>query len=112
MHAVAESGVASHWAYKSGDTHEDETTLRTNQWLQNILDLQSRSDNAFEFLEHIKVDLFPNEVYIVTPKAKSSHCHAAQALLTLPMPFTPTLAKSIVLAPRGSVMILPLGVTI
>ncbi|MDK4575473.1 RelA/SpoT family protein [Kingella kingae] len=70
MHAVAESGVASHWAYKSGDTHEDETTLRTNQWLQNILDLQSRSDNAFEFLEHIKVDLFPNEVYIVTPKGK------------------------------------------
>ncbi|WP_038328438.1 RelA/SpoT family protein [Kingella kingae] len=70
MHAVAESGVASHWAYKSGDTHEDETTLHTNQWLQNILDLQSRSDNAFEFLEHIKVDLFPNEVYIVTPKGK------------------------------------------
>ena len=49
---------------------EDETTLRTNQWLQNILDLQSRSDNAFEFLEHVKVDLFPNEAYIVTPKGK------------------------------------------
>lgn len=70
MHEVAEVGVASHWAYKVGDSVEDETTLRTNQWLQNILDLQSRSDNAFEFLEHVKVDLFPNEAYIVTPKGK------------------------------------------
>ena len=70
MHEVAEVGVASHWAYKAGDSVEDETTLRTNQWLQNILDLQSRSDNAFEFLEHVKVDLFPNEAYIVTPKGK------------------------------------------
>lgn len=70
MHTVAEVGVASHWAYKAGESREDETTLRTNQWLQNILDLQSRSDNALEFLEHIKVDLFPNEVYIITPKGK------------------------------------------
>ena len=70
MHEVAEVGVASHWAYKAGDSVEDETTLRTNQWLQNILDLQSRSDNAFEFLEHVKVDLFPNEAYIVPLRTK------------------------------------------
>ncbi len=81
MHAVAESGVASHWAYKSGDNlKEDETTLRTNQWLQNILDLQARSANAIEFLEHVKVDLFPNEVYIVTPKGR---------IITLPRGATP-----------------------
>ena len=78
MHAVAEVGVASHWAYQF--SKEDEATLRTNQWLQNILDLQARSANAMEFLEHVKVDLFPNEVYIVTPKGKiinaATRCNA------------------------------------
>jgi len=78
MHAVAEVGVASHWAYQF--SKEDEATLRTNQWLQNILDLQARSANAMEFLEHVKVDLFPNEVYIVTPKGK---------IITLPRGATP-----------------------
>ena len=70
MDAVAESGIASHWAYKSGDGKLDQATVNTNKWLQNILDLQARSANAVEFLEHIKVDLFPNEVYIFTPKGK------------------------------------------
>ncbi|EFE49136.1 guanosine-3',5'-bis(diphosphate) 3'-pyrophosphohydrolase [Neisseria elongata subsp. glycolytica] len=68
MNAVAESGVASHWAYKSGDDKLDQATLNTNKWLQNILDLQARSANAIEFLEHVKVDLFPSEVYIFTPQ--------------------------------------------
>ncbi|VEF01826.1 RelA/SpoT family protein [Neisseria canis] len=70
MEAVAEGGVASHWAYKSGDDKLDQATINTNTWLQNILDLQSRSASATEFLEHVKVDLFPNEVYIFTPKGK------------------------------------------
>ena len=70
MNAVAESGVASHWAYKSGDDKLDQATLNTNKWLQNILDLQARSANAIEFLEHVKVDLFPSEVYIFTPKGR------------------------------------------
>lgn len=70
MEAVAEGGVASHWAYKSGDDKLDQATLNTNTWLQEILDLQARSTSATEFLEHVKVDLFPNEVYIFTPKGK------------------------------------------
>ena len=70
MNAVAESGVASHWAYKSGDDRPDQATLNANKWLQNILDLQARSANAVEFLEHVKVDLFPSEVYIFTPKGR------------------------------------------
>ncbi len=70
MDAVAEGGVASHWAYKSGDNKLDQATLNTNKWLQSILDLQARSANAIEFLEHVKIDLFPNEVYIFTPKGK------------------------------------------
>ncbi|MGF6148629.1 Bifunctional (p)ppGpp synthase/hydrolase SpoT [Kingella potus] len=70
MNAVAESGIASHWAYKSGDDSPDQATLNANKWLQNILDLQARSSNAVEFLEHVKVDLFPSEVYIFTPKGR------------------------------------------
>ncbi|WP_274584484.1 bifunctional (p)ppGpp synthetase/guanosine-3',5'-bis(diphosphate) 3'-pyrophosphohydrolase [Neisseria leonii] len=70
MDHVAEGGVASHWAYKSGDDKLDQATLNTNQWLQNILDLQARSTTAVEFLEHIKVDLFPSEIYVFTPKGK------------------------------------------
>lgn len=80
MHAVAEGGIASHCAYKAGASHEDENTVRTNQWLQSILDLQASSADAIEFLEHVKVDLFPNEVYIFTPKGK---------ILTLPRGATP-----------------------
>lgn len=70
MHAQAESGIASHWAYQSGDARTDETTLRTNKWIKDILDYQAHSDNAIEFLEHMKIDLFPTEVYLVTPKGK------------------------------------------
>ncbi|WP_049255503.1 RelA/SpoT family protein [Neisseria bacilliformis] len=70
MNAVAENGIASHWAYKSGDDSPDQATLNANKWLQNILDLQARSANAVEFLEHVKVDLFPSEVYIFTPKGR------------------------------------------
>ena len=51
-----------------------------NRWMKNILDLQASSSNAIEFLEHVKVDLFPNEVYIVTPKGD---------ILTLPKGATP-----------------------
>ena len=80
MDAVAEGGVAGHWIYKSGENTVDQAVLHTNQWLKNILDLQASSANAIEFLEHIKVDLFPNEVYILTPKGK---------ILTLPKGSTP-----------------------
>lgn len=71
MNAIAEEGVASHWMYKSGGQGSfDQAQMRTHQWLQTILDLQAQSDNALEFLENVKVDLFPNEVYIFTPKGK------------------------------------------
>ncbi len=71
MDAVAEGGIASHWMYKSGEQASfTQAQMRTHQWLQAILDLQEHSDNALDFLENIKVDLFPNEVYIFTPKGK------------------------------------------
>lgn len=70
MHAVAEAGIASHWMYKSGDASIDIAKQRTHQWLQSILDMQAENDDAIEFLEHIKIDLFPDEVYVFTPKGK------------------------------------------
>src|SRR4051812_30291164 len=71
MHKVAEAGVASHWIYKVTDgTEPGEVQLRTHQWLQSLLEIQSESGDALEFLEHIKVDLFPDEVYVFSPKGK------------------------------------------
>ncbi len=68
MHKIAEAGVASHWLYKTGEESANDAQQKTHQWLQNLLEIQSESGDAIEFLEHIKVDLFPDEVYVFTPK--------------------------------------------
>ncbi len=70
MHKIAEAGVASHWLYKSSDTTLSELQKKTHQWLQSLLEMQSQSGDSAEFLEHLKVDLFPDEVYVFTPKGK------------------------------------------
>ena len=70
MHQVAEAGVASHWMYKSAEGDTKDVQLKTHQWLQSLLEIQSESGDALEFLEHIKVDLFPDEVYVFSPKGK------------------------------------------
>jgi GTP diphosphokinase / guanosine-3',5'-bis(diphosphate) 3'-diphosphatase len=70
MNRIAETGVASHWLYKSSEEEISEAQQRTHKWLQSLLDIQSTSGDAGEFLEHIKVDLFPDEVYVFTPKGK------------------------------------------
>ncbi len=73
MHRVAESGVASHWLYKNSSELSDsqrDVQPHTHQWLQSLLDIQSQTGDAAEFLEHIKVDLFPETVYVFTPMSK------------------------------------------
>jgi guanosine-3',5'-bis(diphosphate) 3'-pyrophosphohydrolase len=74
MHKIAEAGVASHWLYKTTDeahgAHLTEMQQKTHQWLQSLLEIQSESGDALEFLEHIKVDLFPDQVYLFSPKGK------------------------------------------
>src|SRR5258706_806736 len=70
MHKVAEAGVASHWLYKSAEPQAKDMQLKSHQWLQSLLEIQSESGDALEFLEHIKVDLFPDEVYVFSPKGK------------------------------------------
>jgi GTP diphosphokinase / guanosine-3',5'-bis(diphosphate) 3'-diphosphatase len=70
MHHIAESGVASHWMYKSDDASLSELHKQTHQWLQSLLEIQNQSGDSAEFLEHVKVDLFPDEVYVFTPKGR------------------------------------------
>ena len=83
MHAVAESGIAAHWMYKVGATRgaaaPDPQKLGTI-WLQSLLDIQDETRDAAEFLEHVKIDLHPDAVYVFTPKSK---------ILALPRGATP-----------------------
>ena len=70
MHRTAESGVAAHWLYKTGDQNMSDLQQRTHAWLQSLLDIQQQTGDSAEFLEHVKVDLFPDSVYVFTPKSK------------------------------------------
>ena len=70
MHRIAEAGVASHWLYKSGHESINDLHKKTHQWLQELLESLSQSSDSAEFLEHLKIDLFPDAVYVFTPKGK------------------------------------------
>ncbi len=70
MHRIAEAGVASHWMYKDEAATLSDLQKKTHQWLQSLLEIQNQSGDSAEFLEHIKVDLFPDEVYVFTPKGR------------------------------------------
>jgi GTP pyrophosphokinase len=70
MNHVAESGVAAHWLYKSEDAGISDLQHRTHAWLQSLLDIQRQTGDSAEFLEHVKIDLFPDSVYVFTPKSK------------------------------------------
>ena len=70
MHRLAESGVASHWMYKDDTDKLSELQKQTHRWLQSLLEIQHQSGDPQEFLEHVKVDLFPDEVYVFTPKGR------------------------------------------
>jgi len=70
MNKLAESGVASHWLYKSSEAQINDLHQKTHQWLQSLLESLAQSGDSVEFLEHLKVDLFPDEVYVFSPKGK------------------------------------------
>jgi RelA/SpoT family (p)ppGpp synthetase len=67
MHSVAEAGVASHWKYKAGGTTDSAQQERARAWISHLMEMQA-SGNAEEFIESVKVDLFPDKVYVFTPK--------------------------------------------
>ena len=80
MHAVAEKGIAAHWMYKINDAGAVEAQKLGSRWLQSLVDIQDDTRDAGEFLEHVKIDLFPDAVYVFTPKSK---------ILALPRGATP-----------------------
>src|SRR6187399_542564 len=83
MHAVAEKGIAAHWLYKEHDDgpgHGSEAQRLGALWLQSLIDIQDETRDAGEFLEHVKIDLYPDAVYVFTPRSK---------ILALPRGATP-----------------------
>jgi len=70
MHAVAEKGIAAHWMYKEHDDAGDGSPQQAAVWLQSLIDIQHETRDSAEFLEHLKIDLFPESVYVLTPKSR------------------------------------------
>ena len=68
MDAMAQSGIAAHWLYKSSTKSKNRAHLRAQAWLQGLVDMQKGGDSSLEFIENVKIDLFPDEVYVFTPK--------------------------------------------
>jgi guanosine-3',5'-bis(diphosphate) 3'-pyrophosphohydrolase len=70
MDATASSGIAAHWLYKSRQDPAGDAQHRASQWLKGLLEMQSRAGDSLEFIENVKIDLFPDEVYVFTPKGR------------------------------------------
>lgn len=70
MHKMAENGIAAHWLYKSEKKVFGDAQSRAREWLKGILEIDENSKNSLEFIEDVKVDLFPDEVYVFTPKGQ------------------------------------------
>ncbi len=70
MHAVAEKGIAAHWMYKEQDASDETSPQQAAVWLQSLIDIQHETRDSAEFLEHLKIDLFPESVYVLTPKSR------------------------------------------
>ena len=80
MHAVAEQGVAAHWMYKTGTSAHGDPQGMGPTWLRSLLDIQGETRDSAEFLEHVKIDLFPEAIYVFTPRSR---------ILALPRGATP-----------------------
>lgn len=70
MHKMAENGIAAHWLYKTEKKVFNEAQSRAREWLEGILEMDKSSRNSLEFIEDVKIDLFPDEVYVFTPKGQ------------------------------------------
>lgn len=69
MHKISESGIAAHWLYK--DKHSDKNfQAQANEWLRELLEMQQSAGNSLEFIENLKIDLFPQEIFVFTPQGQ------------------------------------------
>ena len=70
MDQMADKGVAAHWAYKDGESSGTTAQVKAQRWMQSLIELQQSAGNSFEFIENVKSDLFPDEIYVFTPKGR------------------------------------------
>jgi guanosine-3',5'-bis(diphosphate) 3'-pyrophosphohydrolase len=70
METMANNGIASHWHYKSPSDSNEEAKITAQNWLRGLIELQNNAGNSLEFIENVKIDLFPDEVYIFSPKGE------------------------------------------
>lgn len=70
METIANYGIAAHGEYKAGNTREEGSQRRASRWIQGLLAMQKQAGDSLEFLEHVKADLFPDEVYVFTPRGE------------------------------------------
>ncbi len=70
MEAMANNGIAAHWLYKTDGQTTNGSHARAREWVQGLLEMQQRAGNSLEFIEHVKIDLFPDEIYVFTPKGR------------------------------------------
>ncbi len=70
MDRMATKGIAAHWLYKTTDAPMTESQVRAKAWVKNLLELQEDAANPLEFIENVKMDLFPDEVYVFTPRGE------------------------------------------
>ena len=70
MEEMANNGIAAHWLYKSDSQSASGSHARARQWVQGLLEMQQRAGNSLEFIESVKIDLFPDEIYVFTPKGR------------------------------------------
>ena len=68
MEDMANNGIAAHWLYKSEETGTSIPHTRAREWVQGLLEMQQRAGDSLEFIENVKIDLFPDEVYVFTPR--------------------------------------------
>ena len=70
MHRMSESGIAAHWLYKTENDKSETIQARVNEWLRDLLEIQKSAGDCLEFIDNLKVDLFPQEVFVFTPKGR------------------------------------------
>jgi len=68
MEAMANKGIASHWVYKTDENSSNMSHIRAQEWLKGLVEMQQSAGSSLEFMENVKIDLFPDEVYVFTPK--------------------------------------------
>ncbi len=70
MESMANNGIAGHWLYKSSEDSPSNAHIRARQWINGLLEMQQNAGNSLEFIENVKIDLFPDEIYVFTPKGR------------------------------------------